>query len=36
MREDIKYYFADCVRKGDTPPPLTDKMFAKENYELGG
>ena len=37
FREDIKYYFADFVRKGVTPPPFTDKIFAKKKVtDLGG
>ena len=36
LREDIKYYFADFVRKGDTPPPFTDKFVAKKNIGLRG
>ena len=28
VREDIKYYFADFVRKGVIPPPFTDNIFA--------
>ena len=31
IRGDIKYYFADFVRKGGTPPPLwREKNFAKK------
>ena len=26
LREPFKYYFADFVRKGGTPPPFTDKI----------
>ena len=37
VREDIKYYFADFVRKGGTPPPFTDKIFSKKKVtDLGG
>ena len=36
LREDFKYYFADFVRKGGTPP-FTDKIFAKKKVtDLGG
>ena len=37
LRENFKYYFADFVRKGGTPPPFTDKIFAKKKVtDLGG
>ena len=37
LREDFKYYFADFVRKGGTPPPFTDKIFSKKKVtDLGG
>ena len=37
IREDFKYYFTDFVRKGGTPPPFTDKIFAKKKVtDLGG
>ena len=43
LREDIKYYFADFVRKvvtdlGGTPlPPFTDNFFGEEGVtDLGG
>ena len=37
LREYVKYYFADFVRKGGTPPPFTDKIFAKKKVtDLGG
>ena len=37
LREEVKYYFADFVRKGGTPPPFTDKIFAKKKVtDLGG
>ena len=36
FRENFKYYFADFVRKGGTPPPFTDKIFAKKKVtDLG-
>ena len=36
FREDFKYYFADFVRKGGTPPPFTDKIFVKKKVtDLG-
>ena len=37
IRENFKYYFADFVRKRGTPPPFTDKIFAKKKVtDLGG
>ena len=37
IREDIKYYFADFVRKGGTPHPLLrTAIFQKKNTDLGG
>ena len=37
IRGDIKYYFADSVRKGSTrPPPFTDKIFAKQKLRIFG
>ena len=37
LRENFKYYFADFVRKGGTPPPFTDKIFSKKKVtDLGG
>ena len=36
IREEVKYYFADFVRKGGTPPPLRTKFLPKKNYVLGG
>ena len=37
IRENFKYYFADFVRKGGTPPHFTDKIFAKKKVtDLGG
>ena len=37
IREDFKYYFADFVRKGGSPPPFTDKIFGKKGVtDLGG
>ena len=35
-REGVKYYFADFIRKGGTPPPFLDKIFAKKSYGFGG
>ena len=35
LRGGVKYYFADFVRKGGTPP-FTDKIFAKKSYGFGG
>ena len=29
VREGVKYYFADFVRKGGTPPPFTDIFLLK-------
>ena len=36
LREGVKYYFADFVRKGGTPPPFTDKIFAKKRSQIWG
>ena len=36
LREVVKYYFADFVRKGGTPPPFTDKIFAKKKLRIWG
>ena len=37
LREDFKYYFADFVRKGGIPPPLTDFFFDEKGVtDLGG
>ena len=38
VREDFKYYFADFVRKGGTPPPpFTDFFSGKKGVtDLGG
>ena len=37
LRERVKYYFADFVRKGGTPPPFTDFFFwQKRSYGFGG
>ena len=30
LRGDIKYYFADFVRKGGTPPPLYEQNFRQQ------
>ena len=35
IREDFKYYFADFVRKGGTPPS-TDKNFAQKKLRIWG
>ena len=35
IREGVKYYFADFVRKGGTPP-FTEKFFVKKSYGFGG
>ena len=33
----VKYYLADFVSKGGTPPPFTDKIFGKKGVaDLGG
>ena len=34
--EQVKYYFADFVRKGGTPPPLRTKILPKKSYGFGG
>ena len=37
IREDFKYYFADFVRKGGTPPPLLRIFFpAKKGLQIWG
>ena len=36
LREDIKYYFADFVRKGGTTPPLGTNFSPKKITDLGG
>ena len=37
LREASKYYFADFVRKGGTPPPFTDFFSGKKGVtDLGG
>ena len=37
LREPFKYYFADFVRKGGTPPPLYGLFFRqKRSYGFGG
>ena len=36
IREGVKYYFADFVRKGGPPPPFTDKIFAKKKLRIWG
>ena len=36
LREDFKYYFADFVRKGGTPPPLRTKFSPKKRLRIWG
>ena len=36
LREDFKYYFADFVRKGGTPPPLQTKFSQKKRLRIWG
>ena len=36
FREDFKYYFADFVRKGGTPPPLRTKFSPKKRLRIWG
>ena len=36
LRGDIKYYFADFVRKGGTPPLTEKKIRQKKVTDLGG
>ena len=37
IRENFKYFFADFVRKGGSPPPFTDFFSGKEGVtDLGG
>ena len=36
LREGVKYYFADFVRKEGTPPPFTDFFRQGGSYEFGG
>ena len=36
IREDFKYYFADFVRKGGTPPPLRTKFSPKKRLRIWG
>ena len=36
LREGVKYYFADFVRKGGTPPTLRTKFSPKKITDLGG
>ena len=36
FREPFKYYFADFVRKGGTPPPLRTKFSAKKELRNWG
>ena len=36
VREGVKYYFADFVRKGGTPPPLRIFFGKKGVTDLGG
>ena len=36
LREEVKYYFADLIRKGGTPSPFSDKNFSGEGVtDLG-
>ena len=34
IRENFKYYFADFVRKGGTPPPLRTKILPRKKLEI--
>ena len=36
IRGDVKYYFADFVRKGGTPPPLQTKVSLKNRLRILG
>ena len=36
LREVVKYYFADFVRKGGTPPPLRTKFLPKKKLRIWG
>ena len=36
VREGVKYYFADFVRKGGTPTPLRIFFPAKKELRIGG
>ena len=36
LRENFKYYFADFVRKGGTPPPLRTKFSPKKRLRIWG
>ena len=37
LREVVKYYFADFVRKGGSPPPLYGQNFCQQKVtDLGG
>ena len=36
LREEVKYYFADLIRKGGTPSPFSDKNFAKKKLRIRG
>ena len=36
LREDFKYYFADFVRKGGTPPLYGQNFLQKKGYGFGG
>ena len=36
IREDIKYYFADFVRKGGPPPPLYGQNVRQKKFRIRG
>merc|ERR1719397_2314472 len=36
LRGNFKYYFADFVRKGGTPPPLRTKFSPKKRLRIRG
>ena len=36
LRENFKYYFADFVRKGGSPPPLRTKFSPKKRLRIRG
>ena len=36
LREDVKYYFVDFVRKGGTPSPLQTKFLAEKELRIWG
>ena len=35
-REGVKYYFADFIRKGGTPPPLFGQNFRQKKLRIWG